>query len=97
LVFTISAPLQEHWTYCDNLVALDTSIRLAILPDATVLGRLVVTTAAARVGRASAAGVATLLSGLMGVDLAMGELASADALVRLAVLAATVVLCREVC
>lgn len=45
-------------------------------------------TAAASIAR----GLAALLAGLVRVDLAVGELASADTLVRLAVLAETVVL-----
>ena len=47
----------------------------------------------AAAGGGSATGLATFLACLLRIDLAVGELAGADALVRLAVLAETVVFC----
>jgi hypothetical protein len=80
-----------------DLVALNTSIRLAILAKSSMLSGLVVVTIAATGGRAASrsAGLTTLLAGLDGVDLALGELAGADALVWLTVLAEAVVLCGD--
>lgn len=63
--------------------------KLALLGAARVARRAGVVI----VGGANAGALATLLTGLDGVDLAVGELASADALVGLAVLAETAVLC----
>lgn len=63
--------------------------KLALLGAARVARRARVVV----VGGANAGALATLLAGLDGVDLAVGELASADALVGLAVLAETAVLC----
>ena len=60
-----------------------------------MLSGLVVAAVAARSSETTASiarGLAALLTGLVGVDLAVGELAGADTLVRLAVLAETVVL-----
>lgn len=53
---------------------------------AVVAGALKTSAAAAR-------GLSALLTGLVRVDLSMGELAGADTAVRLAILAETVVLC----
>lgn len=81
------------------LVSLDTAIRLSVLAKAIVLSWLVViaTTAAARGLSASRpTGLATLLARLDGVDLALRKLTGVDALVWLAVLAETVVLCGTV-
>jgi hypothetical protein len=66
-----------------------------------VLGRLVVLTVTTAAGTKAiittrgARGLAALSAGLVGVDLAVGELAGADTLVGLAVLAETVVLCDD--
>lgn len=59
-----------------QLVALDTSIRLAVLGQTAMLGRLVVSTGGTRRLRSSSSAtrLASLLSGLSGVDLAVGEL-----------------------
>jgi hypothetical protein len=82
---------------CRCLVSLDTAIRLSILPESTVLGRLVVlaitTAAGTKATLSRAGGLAAFSASLVGVDLSVGELAGADTLVRLAVLAETVVLC----
>lgn len=77
-----------------GLIALDTAIWLSILGQAIVLSWLVVTAGAATTGLATgtAACLSTLLSGLMGVDFAVGELAGSNTLVGLSVLAETVVL-----
>ena len=77
-----------------GLIALYTTVRLTILADASMLGRLVVITIAAsrRLPSGSPASLSTLLTGLDGINLAAGELA-ANALVRLTVLAEAVVLC----
>lgn len=66
-----------------HLVSLDTSIRLAVLAESVVLGRLVVTARGIGSRRsrgrgrslARAGGVAALLAGLMGVDFAVCEFA----------------------
>jgi hypothetical protein len=77
-----------------KLVALNTTIRVSVLLQTSVLSGLVVAAAAAAVvGAASgAAGAATRLAGLVGVDLAVGKLAGANTLVGLAILAETVML-----
>lgn len=80
--------------HSNALVALHTTIGVAVLLEASVLGGLVVTTAAAAVITAADIGSpSSLRSSLVRVDLAMGELAGANALVRLTVLAEAVVLC----
>ena len=83
-------------TLSRNLVALDTSIRLSILAKTIVLSGLVVAAIAAGSSETATASIArslaALLTSLVRVDLAMGELAGANALVGLAVLAETVVL-----
>lgn len=65
-----------HYT-ANSLVALNTSIRLAVLAQTVVLGWLVIsaTGGATTVGRStSSAGLSTLNTCLVGVDLAVGEL-----------------------
>lgn len=77
------------------LVSLDTTVRLAILPQAVILRGLVVAAivpGAATVTTRAAAGLAALMASLVRVNLALGELASADTLVGLPVLAETVML-----
>lgn len=78
------------------LVTLDTLVRAAILLQATVLSGLVVTTAAVGASKAlaGAGSLSALLASLVGVDLAVSELAGADTTVRLTVLAEAVVLCK---
>lgn len=63
-------------TVSKSLVALDTAIRLAILPKPVVLSGLVVTSAAGGrlVAEGRATSVAALLAGLNGVNLAVSEL-----------------------
>jgi hypothetical protein len=79
------------------LVALDTSIGLSILAKTIVLSGLVVAAVIAGAletsTAAAARGLSALNTGLMGVNLAVSELAGADAAVGLAILAETVVLC----
>lgn len=57
------------------LIALDTSVRLSILTQTIVLGRLVIITAAwsAACTARNTSGLSTLGTGLMRVDLAMGK------------------------
>lgn len=79
-----------------SLIALDTSIGVAILLKSTMLGRLIIaasTSTSRSVIAPGSARLAAQLTSLVRVDLAMGKLASADTTVRLAVLAETVVLC----
>lgn len=77
-----------------SLIALDPSIRVTILLESTMLGRLVVSASACRRFITSkTARLAALLTSLLRIDLAMSKLASADTTIRLAVLAETVVLC----
>lgn len=78
------------------LVTLNTLVRAAILLQATVLSGLVVSTAAVGASKAlaGAGSLSALLAGLVGVDLAVGELAGADTTVRLTVLAEAVMLCK---
>lgn len=81
------------------VVALDTAIGLSILAKAIVLSGLVIAAVVAGALETSTAAAARGLSALdtsfMGVNLAVSELASADAAVGLAILAETVVLCCE--
>ncbi|KAI6755514.1 hypothetical protein HG531_004620 [Fusarium graminearum] len=81
------------------VIALDTAIGLSILAKAIVLSGLVIAAVVAGALETSTAAAARGLSALdtsfMGVNLAMSELASADAAVGLAILAETVVLCCE--
>ena len=58
-----------------SLVSLDTTVRLAILAETIVLGGLVVVTGRAAVVRATGdtAALSTLVTGLVGVNLALGE------------------------
>ena len=74
------------------LVVLHSSIRLAVLLKSTMLRRLVLVTAAGAAAATAITGLATLTSGLMRVDLAVGKLASSDTTVGLAILAEAVVL-----
>ena len=79
----------------DLLVLLQALIRLTILAEAITTqagSTLWVLAVATGAGTAATAGT-TLLAGLDWVDLAVGELGLLDALVGLAVLAETVVLC----
>ena len=58
-----------------RLVSLDTAVRLAVLAETVVVGWLVVIAAAALGGATwGAAGLSSLGAGLVGVDLALGEL-----------------------
>lgn len=82
-----------------SLVALDATVRGAVLLQPAVLrGLVVAASTAARIGAATGAGaagvggLAALAAGLVRVNLAVGEFASADAAIGLAVLAETVVL-----
>jgi len=90
LIITLGITLPRY------LVALDTSIRLSILAKTIVLSGLVVAAIAAGSSETTAASIArslaALLTSLVRVDLAVGQLAGANTLVGLAVLAETVVL-----
>jgi hypothetical protein len=85
----------------DLLVLLQSLIRLAVLAKAvaalvgSALGSIAAAGGTAAAG-GSSTGLAAFLACLVWVDLAVGELAGADALVGLAVLAETVVLCMYV-
>ena len=57
-----------------RLVSLDTAIWLSILAETVVLSWLVVLAAGARRALGAARGLSTLVTGLVGVNLALGKL-----------------------